>query len=169
MSVQPTPTPAASRDAQDAAWMAEALAVAEAAGVAGEVPVGAVVVCRGGRVAAAGNAMRSEGATGHAEMRAITAALAARASERLDGCTMYVTLEPCAMCAGAIVLARFDRVVFGAWDEKAGMGGSVGDILRHPRLNHAPQVQAGVMAAESSALLQRFFQARRTEPKAERR
>ncbi len=149
--------------------MAEALAVAEAAGAAGEVPVGAVVVCGGERVAAAGNAMRSEGATGHAEMRAIAAALAARGSERLDGCTLYVTLEPCAMCAGAIVLARFARVVFGAWDEKAGMGGSVGDILRHPRLNHAPEVQAGVLAVESAALLQRFFQERRTRATGEPR
>lgn len=141
--------------------MAEALALAATAGESGEVPVGAVIVCDGAIVAGAANAMKAEGAVAHAEMRAITAALAARRSERLDGCTLYVTLEPCAMCAGAIVLARLDRVVFGAWDEKAGMAGSVGDLLRHPRLNHAPEVRAGVLAAESTELLRRFFQARR--------
>lgn len=143
--------------------MAEALALARAAGEAGEVPVGAVVVCAGERVAAAANAMRTEGATAHAEMRAMSAALRARESLRLEGCTMYVTLEPCAMCAGAIVLARLDRVVFAAWDEKAGMAGSIGDILRHPRLNHAPEVLAGVMATESVELLRLFFDARRSE------
>jgi tRNA(adenine34) deaminase len=80
----------------------------------------------------------------------------------LDGCTLYVTLEPCAMCAGALVLARVARVVFGAWDEKAGMAGSIGDVLRHPRLNHRPEVRGGVLADDSAAVLQRFFQARRT-------
>jgi tRNA(adenine34) deaminase len=80
---------------------------------------------------------------------------------RLDDCTLYVTLEPCAMCAGAIVLARIARVVLGAWDEKAGMVGSVGDLLRHPRLNHRPEVASGVLEAESSALLREFFAERR--------
>jgi tRNA(adenine34) deaminase len=80
---------------------------------------------------------------------------------RLGGATLYVTLEPCAMCAGALVLARVDRVVFGAWDPKAGMAGSVGDVLRHPRLNHRPQVAAGVLADECGALLREFFGRRR--------
>ena len=80
---------------------------------------------------------------------------------RLDDCTLVVTLEPCAMCAGAIVLARMARVVFGAWDEKAGMGGSVGDLLRHPRLNHRPEVVAGVLADDCAALLSGFFRERR--------
>jgi len=80
---------------------------------------------------------------------------------RLDACTLYVSLEPCAMCAGAIVLARVGRVVFSAWDEKAGMAGSVGDLLRHPRLNHRPQVLGGVDAEPSAALLRTFFAAQR--------
>jgi tRNA(adenine34) deaminase len=79
----------------------------------------------------------------------------------LDDCTVYVTLEPCAMCAGAMVLARLQRVVFGAWDEKAGMAGSVGDLLRHPRLNHRPEVRGGVRADEAALLLREFFVSRR--------
>jgi tRNA(adenine34) deaminase len=82
---------------------------------------------------------------------------------RLEGCELYVTLEPCAMCAGALVLARMDRVVFGAWDDKAGMAGSVGDLLRHPRLNHRPEVRGGVLAEECAALLREFFSARRAK------
>lgn len=143
--------------------MAEALARAAAAASAGEVPVGAVVVCDGRILADAANAIRASGATAHAELRAIMAALATRGTSWLDGCTLYATLEPCAMCAGAIILSRLDRVVFGAWDEKAGMVGSVGDLLRHPRLNHSPEVQAGVMAEESAELLRRFFADRRQE------
>ncbi|MBM4194599.1 MAG: nucleoside deaminase [Gemmatimonadetes bacterium] len=141
--------------------MAEAIAVARAAGEAGQVPVGAVIVCEGVAVARAGNTMAGRDATAHAELEAIRAALGARGTERLDGCTLYVTLEPCAMCAGAIVLARLDRVVFGAWDPKAGMAGSVEDLLRHPRLNHRPEVQGGVMETECSALLSTFFSERR--------
>ena len=147
--------------AEDAAWMRQALALAHEASAAGEVPVGAVVVAGGQLVAWGANAMRARGATAHAELLAIQAALAARGTERLDDCTLYVTLEPCAMCAGAIVLARLARVVFGAWDEKAGMAGSVGDLLRHPRLNHRPEVAGGVLSAESGALLSAFFSARR--------
>jgi tRNA(adenine34) deaminase len=94
-------------------------------------------------------------------MLVIRAAAAALGEWRLGECTLYVTLEPCAMCAGAIVLARVARVVFGAWDEKAGMAGSVGDLLRHPRLNHRPEVLAGVRADECAALLRRFFGERR--------
>jgi tRNA(adenine34) deaminase len=95
-------------------------------------------------------------------MLAIREAARALGSWRLEGCEMFVTLEPCAMCAGAIVLARLDRVTFGAWDEKAGMAGSVGDLLRHPRLNHRPEVVSGVMSDDCAALLRDFFAARRT-------
>ena len=141
--------------------MRDALAEAALASVSGEVPVGAVVVRGGQVIAAAGNSMKTSGATGHAELKAIDASLRALGAERLEGCTLYVTLEPCAMCAGAIVLARLDRVVFGAWDPKAGMAGSIEDLLRHPRLNHRPEVQGGVLEAESGALLTRFFAERR--------
>jgi tRNA(adenine34) deaminase len=97
-------------------------------------------------------------------MLAIRQAAAVLDSWRLSGCTLYVTLEPCAMCAGAMVLGRVERVVFGAWDNAAGMAGSAGDILRHPRLYHQPQVLAGVMEKECSALLREFFRARRERP-----
>jgi tRNA(adenine34) deaminase len=146
----------------DDAWMAEALAEARAAAAVGEVPVGAVVVRDGGVLARASNrTLRDQDPTAHAEAIAIRDAAAALGSWRLEGCTLYVTLEPCAMCAGAIVLARLERVVFGAWDEKAGMAGSVTDLLRHPRLNHRPEVLAGICAAESGELLSAFFRARR--------
>jgi len=142
--------------------MARALEAARDAAAAGEVPVGAAVVRDDVVLAAAGNrTIRDQDPTAHAELLAIRAAASALGSWRLAGCTLYVTLEPCAMCAGAIVLARLDRVVFGAWDEKAGMAGSVGDLLRHPRLNHRPQVLAGVCAEECGALLSSFFSARR--------
>ncbi len=141
--------------------MREALALAAEAGVRVEAPVGAVVV-RGDVVVATGvNAMKDTGATAHAELLAIQAALAVLRAERLEGCSLYVTLEPCAMCAGAIVLARVDRVVFGAWDPKAGMAGSIEDLLRHPRLNHRPEVQGGVLETECGELLTRFFESRR--------
>ena len=144
------------------AWMAAALTEARAAASAGEVPVGAVVIRDGVVIARAGNrTLRDQDATAHAEVLAIRAASAAIGSWRLDGCSLYVTLEPCAMCAGAIVLARLDRVVFGAWDDKAGMAGSVGDLLRHPKLNHRPEVVAGAHAAECGQLLSEFFRARR--------
>ena len=143
-------------------WMAAALDEARAAESAGEVPVGAVIVRRGELVARAGNrTVRDKDPTAHAEALVIRAAAAALDAWRLDGCTLYVTMEPCAMCAGAIVLSRMDRVVFGAWDARAGMGGSVADLLRHPRLNHRPEVLAGVRSAESAELLTRFFRARR--------
>ena len=99
--------------------------------------------------------------TQHAELIAIQRALQSMGVDRLDGGTLYVTLEPCAQCAGAIVLARVGKVVFGAYDPKAGMAGSVGDLLRHPRLNHRPEVQGGVMADECGALLADFFASRR--------
>jgi tRNA(adenine34) deaminase len=146
----------------DDAWMGEALTEARAAAAAGEVPVGAIIVRDGVVVARASNrTLRDQDATAHAETLAIRAASASASSWRLGGCSLYVTLEPCAMCAGAIVLARLDRVVFGAWDEKAGMAGSVADLLRHPRLNHRPEVVAGVRAQECGALLTEFFRVRR--------
>ena len=146
----------------DAQWMQVALDAAKAAGALGEVPVGACVVAGDTLVSTGANGMRTDGdATQHAELRALRAAMAARGSDRLTGCTLYVTLEPCAMCAGAIVLSRVDRVVFAAWDPKAGMAGSVGDVLRHPRLNHRPEVAGGVLEAEASAMLSAFFAARR--------
>ena len=148
--------------AADRRWVAEALAAAREAGDAGEVPVGAVVVRGGEALALAGNrTVRDADATAHAETLAVRAASRALGRWRLDDCTLYVTLEPCAMCAGALVLARIERVVFGAWDEKAGMAGSVGDLLRHPRLNHRPEVRGGVLAEECAALLRDFFGRRR--------
>lgn len=152
----------ATRAEEDAWWMGQAIAEAERAGAAGEVPVGAVLVQAGTVIARGGNAMLSgKDATQHAELRVLRAAAYAVRDARLPGATLYVTLEPCAMCAGAIVLARVGRVVFGAWDDKAGMAGSVGDLLRHPRLNHRPEVQGGVRAEECGALLTRFFRGRR--------
>jgi tRNA(adenine34) deaminase len=146
----------------DERWMARALEEARAAASAGEVPVGAVIVREGEELVATQNRMiRDRDATSHAELLALRAASQLLGDQRLAGCTLYVTLEPCSMCAGAIVLARPDRVVFGAWDDKAGFGGSVGDLLRHPRLNHRPQVLAGVKASESSEMLKEFFRKRR--------
>ena len=142
--------------------MQAALEEARRAGEAGEVPVGAVLVRGDELVASAGNrSVRDRDATAHAELLVLRGGAAVIGDPRLRGCTLYVTLEPCAMCAGAIVLSRVDRLVFGAWDEKAGMVGSVGDLVRHPRLNHRPEVLAGIRAEECSELLTRFFQARR--------
>lgn len=143
-------------------WMAEALAEARAAGAAGEVPVGAVIVRGDELLARAGNrTLRDQDPTAHAEALVIRDVAAQIGSWRLDGCALYVTLEPCAMCAGAIVLARLDRVVFGAWDPKAGMAGSIADLLRHPKLNHRPEVRGGVQESECGELLTNFFRARR--------
>lgn len=142
--------------------MTSALDCAREAAAAGEVPVGALLV-RGGEVIAraANRTVRDQDPTAHAELLAIRAAATALGSWRLEGYTLYVTLEPCAMCAGAIVLARIEVLVFGAWDEKAGMAGSVGDLVRHPRLNHRPEVRGGFLAEESATLLREFFAARR--------
>jgi tRNA(adenine34) deaminase len=142
--------------------MSQALGLALDASVHGDVPVGALVV-RDGEVIGwgANRTLRDQDPTAHAEMIAIRDAARASGSWRLDGCKLFVTLEPCAMCAGAIVLARLDRVTFGAWDPKAGMAGSVDDLLRHPRLNHRPELVSGVMAEECAAPLREFFAARR--------
>jgi tRNA(Arg) A34 adenosine deaminase TadA len=148
----------------DAHWMRDALAEARLALEAGEVPVGAVIVRAGSALTRTANrTLRDRDPTAHAEVLALRAAAAAVGDWRLSDCTLYVTLEPCAMCAGALVLARIARVVFGAFDDKAGMAGSVGDLLRHPQLNHRPEVHAGVMAAESGELLRAFFRERRAQ------
>ena len=142
--------------------MEQALFEARAAGDAGEVPVAAVLVRGGTVVTVAQNRMRRDGdATAHAECLLLHDAARQFGAGVLTDATLVVTLEPCAMCAGAIVLARVQRLVFGAWDDKAGMCGSVGDVVRHPRLNHRPEVQGGVMAESSAALLRAFFGARR--------
>ncbi len=142
--------------------MRNAIAIARDATRQNEVPIGAVIV-RGGKIVAAANnrTVRDQDATAHAEMIAIRDASAALDRWRLDDCTLYVTLEPCAMCAGAMVLSRISRVVFGAWDEKAGMAGSVGDILRHPKLNHTPEVQGGLLAEQCAEMLRQFFEFKR--------
>lgn len=144
--------------ARDEHYLSLALALADEAAGANDVPVGAVVTCGDEIVGRAGNrTVRDQDPTAHAEMLAIRAASETLGRWRLDGCELYVTLEPCAMCAGAIVLARIDRVVFGAWDDKAGMAGSVGDLLRHARLNHRPEVCGGVLAEDAAKRLQTFF------------
>ncbi len=146
----------------DAEYMAEALREAERALEADEVPVGAIIVYEGRTIARAHNQREMlRDPTGHAEMIAITQAAEYVGSWRLDGCTMYVTLEPCAMCAGAIVLARLPRLVFGASDPKAGAVGSLYDIPRDPRLNHTVDVTSGVLEAECGEILSEFFRRKR--------
>ena len=148
--------------AADRAGMELALAEARAALAEQEVPVGAVVIQGGEAIARAHNQPLALGSPlAHAELVALYRALERTGADRLPDATLYVTLEPCAMCAGAIVLSKVGRVVFGAWDEKAGMAGSVGDLLRHPRLNHRAEVVGGVLADECGALLREFCQARR--------
>ncbi len=148
--------------AADEQYIRNALDLARDAAKRNEVPIGAVVVRDGMIIAAATNrTVRDQDPTAHAELLAIREASSRLDRWRLDDCTLYVTLEPCAMCAGAIVLSRLKRVVFAAWDEKAGMAGSVDDLLRHPRLNHRPEVRAGVLAEESAQLLGDFFRIQR--------
>lgn len=172
------------------AWMGAALEEARAAAQHDDIPIGAVIVGPDGRIVARGHNIRERDGdpTGHAEVVAIREAARALASNagsptgsdgdaassrgdgdggdgwRLTDCTLVVTLEPCPMCAGAIVLARIPRVIFGAWDEKAGATGSVMDILREPRLNHRAEVFAGVQAEECQEILQEFFATMRSEP-----
>jgi tRNA(adenine34) deaminase len=145
------------------AAMRAALDQARAAGDTGDVPVGAVVLGPVGKVIGSGRNVREADAdpTGHAEVAALRGAAAALGEWRLDGCTLVVTLEPCTMCAGAAVLARVERIVFGAYDDKAGAVGSLWDVVRDRRLNHRPEVVAGVLAAESTALLDEFFRSHR--------
>lgn len=144
-------------------WMGHALAEAALAPAHDDVPVGAVVIDAGGVIIGRGHNRREVDADplGHAELMAISAAASARGEWRLDGCTLVVTLEPCAMCAGALVGSRIDRVVFGAYDDKAGAVGSVWDLLRDRAALHHPEVTSCVRAEESRALLREFFAARR--------
>ena len=142
--------------------MARALEDARDAADRGDAPIGAVVA-RGDEVLGrVGNAReREQDPTAHAEILALRKAAAAVGSWHLEGCTIYVTLEPCAMCAGALVLSRIDRLVFGADDPKAGFAGSLGDLVRDPRLNHALEVTSGVLADECGEVLRAFFRDRR--------
>jgi tRNA(adenine34) deaminase len=143
-------------------WMESALRLARAAAVREEVPVGAVVVQDGRIIAEAHNeTVHRRDPTAHAEFLAIQRALEAVGEDRLVDASLFVTLEPCAQCAGAIILAKVGTVIFGAWDGRAGMAGSVYDLLRHPRLNHRPEVVGGVMEEECGDLLKQFFRARR--------
>jgi tRNA(adenine34) deaminase len=146
-------------DPSDEAWMGLALEQAAAASTSGDVPVGAVVVDAGGRVIGTGvNRREADGdPTAHAEVLALRSAAAALGEWRLSGCTLVVTLEPCAMCAGALVLARVSRLVLGAWDPKAGAAGSVWDLVRDRRVNHRVEVVGGVRADECARLLLDFF------------
>jgi tRNA(adenine34) deaminase len=143
--------------------MREALAQAALAQEHGDVPVGAVLLDAGGAVVAAAHNDRegSGDPTAHAEVLALRAGAAARGQWRLDGCTLVVTLEPCTMCAGALVLSRVARVVYGAVDPKAGAAGSLWDVLRDRRLNSRPEVVGGVLEAECAAVLRAFFEGRR--------
>jgi tRNA(adenine34) deaminase len=153
--------PAAHRPWTEA--MRRALDAARLAPEHDDVPIGAVVVDPSGDVVAADHNRREaeRDPTAHAEVLALRAAAARKGEWRLEGCTLVVTLEPCAMCAGASVLSRVDRVVFGAYDEKAGAVGSLWDLVRDRRLNHRPEVVAGVLADESGALLRAFFDTHR--------
>jgi tRNA(Arg) A34 adenosine deaminase TadA len=155
--LQPSP-----EEAHDRLYMARALELARAAAVHGEVPVGAVLV-RGGRVIAEAHnrTVTRADPTAHAEVEAMRAAAAAQGDFRLTEATLYVTLEPCTMCAGAVVLARVPRVVYAAADPKAGMAGTLGNLLQDPRLNHRCDVTPGVLADASAALLRAFFRERR--------
>jgi tRNA(adenine34) deaminase len=142
--------------------MARALELARAASEHGDVPIGAIVVRGGDEVAAAGNERELRGdPTAHAEILALRAAAAGSGTWRLDGGTLYVTLEPCAMCAGAVVLARVDRVVFGVADPKAGFAGSLGNLVQDGRLNHRAAITAGVLEGECGEVLRSFFRDRR--------
>ena len=146
----------------DEAFMREALAVAKSAEATGDVPIGAVVVKDGVVIARAGNRREADhDPTAHAEILALKEAARVVGEWRLEGCTLYVTLEPCFMCAGACVNARVDRIVFAAEDPKAGAVGSLGNVPADVRLNHNPEVTGGVLAAEASAMLKVFFRARR--------
>ena len=143
--------------------MRAALDLASAATGWGDVPIGAVVLSADGEVVGSGSNVRERDGdpTGHAEIVALREAADAVGEWRLAGCTLVVTLEPCTMCAGALVLARVDRVVFGAYDDKAGAVGSLWDVVRDRRLNHRPEVIGGVLAEESTALLDEFFRTHR--------
>ena len=143
--------------------MQAALDEARQAEEAGEVPIGAVAVYDGAIIARGQNrVLRDNDPTAHAEIVALRAAAVALGNYRLNGCTLYVTLEPCAMCAGAMIHARIDRLVYAAADPKAGAAGSVLAVLNHPKLNHQMQVEQGILADEAADLLRSFFRERRS-------
>ena len=142
--------------------MQEALAEARKASAAGEVPIGAVIVCRGEMIARGQNSViRTSDPTAHAEIVALRQAARTFGNYRLNGCTLYVTLEPCVMCAGAMVHARLDRLVYAATDPKAGACGAVLSIINHPQLNHQMKLEQGVLADQCAELLRSFFRDRR--------
>lgn len=147
----------------DTANMSLAIEQARLAEQAGEVPIGAVIVDASGAVVASGQnrMIRDHDPTAHAEIVALRAAGAIQSNYRLEGCALYATLEPCAMCAGAMIHARLARLIFGAADPKAGAAGSVLQVLNHPRLNHRMEVVAGIAEAECGEMLREFFRARR--------
>lgn len=151
-----------SPSAPDELWMEEALRLAARAELAGEVPIGAVVVSEGRIIGRGCNQVIAlNDPTAHAEMLALREAAAAQGNYRLSGCTLYVTLEPCSMCAGAMTHARMERLVYAAADPKAGAAGGLLQVLNHPGLNHQVQVTAGVLAGRAQELLQAFFRQRR--------
>ena len=157
---------AAGRVSTDEDYVRQALVLAKRAQDSGEVPVGALVVVRGQVIGEGWNQpVQSHDPTAHAEIVALRAAAAQAGNYRLDSATLYVTLEPCAMCLGAAIHARVARVVFGAWDLKAGACGSVFDLSREPRLNHRLDVFGGVCAEECREILRQFFDARRPAPR----
>src|SRR5688572_5275812 len=150
-------------------WMEAAFALAEEAGAEGEIPVGAVIADREGRIIGRGRNRRESGdPLGHAEIYAIAEAARALGDWRLEGTTMAVTLEPCAMCAGALVNARVERLVFAAYDPKAGFCGSLGNLVQDPRLNHRLEVEGGFEEARARILLQEFFRKLRLRDRTER-
>ncbi len=158
----PAPAGAYGLGLSELPWMARALEQARLAEIRGEVPVGAVVVKDGALMAEGHNlTVTTSDPTAHAEVVAIRKAAAFQGDWRLEGTTLYCTLEPCTQCCGAIVLSRIQRVVFGAADPKSGMAESLGNLLQDPRLNHRAEVTGGVLAETSAALLRTFFQARR--------
>ncbi len=156
-------SPLGSKMETDLLHLRAALAEAQAAESAGEVPVGAVIVAANGEIVARGNnrVLRETDPTAHAEIVALRAAALALGNYRLEGCTLYTTLEPCAMCAGAILHARISRLVFAAADPKAGACGSVLSVTNHPQLNHKVEVVSGLLAEECGTILTNFFRARR--------
>ena len=152
-----------------AQWMDQALALAEEAGAEGEIPVGAVIADRNGTIIGRGRNRRESGdPLGHAELFAIREAAQAVGDWRLEGTTMVVTLEPCAMCAGALVNARVERLIFGAYDPKAGFCGSLGNLVQDPRLNHRMEVIGGFEEERARRLLQEFFRSLRNRDRTER-
>jgi tRNA(adenine34) deaminase len=144
--------------------MGPAIAEARAALATADVPIGAVVVDESGEVVATGRNRREadQDPTAHAEVLALRAAAAVRGTWRLDGCTLVVTLEPCTMCAGAVVLSRVDRLVFGSWNEDMGAVGTLWDVVRDRRLNHRPEVVSGIRESECAQLLRDFFASQRS-------